>query len=229
MKWGIPPQKYWSRAFTKLAPQADRRHATYFGTDRGTRSIRYAINRLRRSVTLRARCAQLSFSIPYDQARAMSCADSIRIEVPRVGEVVGKIVSIERQIQRKGRSIANIRIASTNGDGTAAPAPGEEQEQTGDLAYGATFPRLYEPVNALALDGMGPFANFVENDAAAQEAFARDASSAGLDPIAAIGKNPTRLTIAFPSLREEDLLTRRITVRTEALRLPKQIKFLEEA
>ncbi|KAA1237143.1 hypothetical protein FHL81_10920 [Agrobacterium tumefaciens] len=229
MYWGIPKEKYWSRAFTKLAPQADRRLATYFGTNRGKRSIRYVINRLRRIVTLRARCAELAFSIPYAAARNMSCADSIRIEVPRVGEVVGKIISIERSIERKGRSMADIRIASTNGDGTAAPAPGEGQEQTGDLAYAATYGRLYQPVNAVGLDTVGPFANFVENDADAQASIARDASSAGLDPLAAIGKNPTRLVIAFPPLREEDLLARRITVRTEALRLPKQIRFLEEA
>ncbi|KAJ34016.1 hypothetical protein BW45_06235 [Agrobacterium tumefaciens] len=92
-----------------------------------------------------------------------------------------------------------------------------------------TLGRLYQPVNAIGLDTIGPFANYVENDADTQASIALDASSVGLDPLAAIGKNPTRLVIAFPPLREEDLLARRITVRTEALRLPKQIKFFEEA
>ncbi|WP_125461945.1 hypothetical protein [Rhizobium sp. Kim5] len=225
---GIPKEKYWSRAFTKLAPQADRRLATYFGTRRGKRSIRYAVNRLRRIVTLRARCAVLTFSIPYLDARDMSCADTIRIEVPRVGEVVGKIISIERTIDNRGQRLAEIRIAATNGDGTLPPEAGEDQEQTGDLAYASTYGRLYEPVDAVGLDTIGPYADIVDNDASVQETVALDAEAVGLDPVAAIGKNPTRWTIAYPSLREEDLVARRITVRTEPLRLPKQIKFSPE-
>lgn len=226
--WGIPKEQYWSRSFAKTAPQADRRIATYFGTRRGKRSMRYAINRLRRIVTLRARCAVLTFSIPYLDARAMSCADTIRIEVPRVGEVVGKIISIQRTLDNRGQRLAEIQIAATNGDGTLPPEAGEDQEQTGDLAYATTYGRLYEPVDAVGLDTIGPYVDLVENDATAQEAIARDAESAGLDPIAAIGANPTRWTIAYPSLREEDIVSRRITVRTEALRLPKQIRFSPE-
>ncbi|KQZ50319.1 hypothetical protein ASD54_08675 [Rhizobium sp. Root149] len=228
MWWGIPKEKYWSRAFTKLAPQADRRLATYFGTNRGKRSMRYAVNRLRRIVTLRARCAVLTFPIPYLDARSMSCADTIRIEAPRVGEVVGKIISIERRIDNRGQRIAQIQIAAANGDGTLPPEASENQEQTGDLAYSTTFGRLYQPVNAVGLDTIGPYADIVDNDATAQEAIAREAATTGLDPIAAIGANPTRWTIAFPSLREEDLLARRITLRTVPLRLPKQIRFTPE-
>jgi hypothetical protein len=190
--------------------------------------MRYAVNRLRRIVTLRARCAVLAFSIPYLDARSMSCADTIRIEAPRVGEVVGKIISIERRIDNRGQRIAQIQIAATNGDGTLPPEATEDQEQTGDLAYSTTFGRLYQPVNAVGLDIIGPYADIVDNDATAQEAIAREAATTGLDPIAAIGANPTRWTIAFPSLREEDLLARRITLRTVPLRLPKQIRFTPE-
>lgn len=224
--WGIPKERYWSRALTRLAPQADRRKPTYFGTPRGKRSIRYAINRLRRIVTLRARCAMLSFTLPYLVARDMSCADTIRIEAPRVGEVVGKIVSIERSIDNKGNKIASIRIAATNGDGTPPPEVGQDQDVTGDLAYDSSFTRLYQPVNAEALDLMSPYADIIENDANEQAAVAFDAEFARNDPMAAIGAKPTRWILAFPPLREEDLLSRRITIKTEPLRLPKQIRFL---
>lgn len=224
--WGIPKERYWSRAYTRLAPQRDRRKATYFGTSRGKRSIRYAINRLRRIVTLRARCAVLSFSIPYLAAKDMSCADTIRIEAPRIGEVVGKIVSIERTISNSGKHLAAIRIAACNGDGTLPAEPGEDQETTGDIAYSSTYTRLVEPVIAESLDGIGPYIDIVENGYAEQAAVARDAEYANNDPVAAIGAKPTRWITAFPSLREEDILARRITVKTAPLKLPRQIRFL---
>jgi len=224
VRWGDPKVAYWIRV-QKMAPQRDRRAAGYFSSGRGRRSVRYGVLRLKRIVLLRARYTELSFALPYKTARNMSCADAIRIEVPRVGEVVGKIVSIERTIQR-GEVLAHIRIASTNGDGSIAPAPIEDQEQTAELAYSISFGRLREPVDATALATSGPFAWTVENDADTQAGLVRLAEGSGLDPMSAINKNPTRLIIAYPPLIEEDTLTHRISVTTEALRVPKQISFL---
>jgi len=229
--WSTPEggerTRYWIRA-RKMSPQRNRRAAAYLATDRGKRTVRYAINRLKRQVLLRARCAELSFSLPYDQAVDMSCADSIRIEVPRVGEVVGKIVEIERTIER-GVNLATIRIASTNGDDTLPPVAGEGQEQTGELAYSTTWGRLREPIKAENIDAIGPFANVVENEGAYQYVLAQEASVFHVDPIETIGANPTRLIIAYQSLVEENTLTRRGSITTEPLRMKKQISFLPGA
>ena len=60
---------------------------------------------------------------------------------------------------------------------------------------------------------------FVENSASEQLAAAMGSG----DPVGTIGSMPTRLKIAMPALREEDLLTRRMSVTCLPPALPKQI------
>lgn len=74
-------------------------------------------------------------------------------------------------------------------------------------------------MNAFNLATQPPRIYAFENPWSAQHAAALGSS----DPVGTIGTMPTRLRIAFTPLREEDLLTRRMSVSCVAPALPKQL------
>ncbi|CAN7329946.1 hypothetical protein [Neorhizobium tomejilense] len=208
---------------TKNAALRDMRTARFADLDRGVRALRYAIRRLDRQVCLRSRAAEISFEVPWETAKSMTTADTARVEHRLIpgGEAVGKITGVELRIgsSRSGR----ITILAPIGDGSTPPVADDGQQSAGDVVYTVNFGRLNEPVDALALGGMAPYVNEIVHNADEQKAAATTASFGNLDPMAAIGALPTQYHIGFPSLRQEDLLRRRVSVTCLPTHVPKGI------
>ena len=205
----------------KRAPMSDSRHARFLDLPRGVRAVRHAILRLDRAVLERRQCAETTFEVPWMLARAITTADSCRIAHHKLpgGEVTGKVTGIDLVIDQGGKRAAQITMVSIPGSGSVAPTPGPDQFQTGDIVYSTSYRGVREPVDAFALAYQPPRVNFIENAWPVQHA----AAVASGDPVGAIGSLPTRLRLAFAPLREEDLLTRRMSVTCVAPALPKQI------
>ncbi|UFS81566.1 MULTISPECIES: hypothetical protein [Rhizobium] len=211
----------WTRR-DKRAPMRDARNPKFFDLPRGVRAVRHAILRLYRTVLLRSQCAETTFEVPWDLARSITCADSCRIAHRKLpgGELVGKVTSVELVIPEDGVDrVGRITLVSIPGNGGIEPVPGSGQKQTGDVIYTESYRGVTTPVNAFALQGQEPRVYEFENIWSEQVSAANGAP----DPVGVIGQNPTRLKIAFTPLREEDLLTRRMSVLCEAPVLPKQI------
>lgn len=205
----------------KRAPMRDARSSRFLDTDRGIRAVRHAVLRLERAVLERRQCAETTFEAPWMLARGITTADSCRIAHHKLpgGEVTGKVTSVELNIEQGGKRSARITIVSIPGNGSIAPIPGPGQQQTGDIVYSTSYRQPRVPVDAFELATKPPRIYAVENPAPEQYGVAW----ASPDPVGAIGTVPTRLRIAFAPLREEDLLTRRMSVTCVAPAMPKQI------
>lgn len=209
---------------TKNSAIRDMRTARFSELTRGVRTIRYAIRRLDRQVCIRSRAAEISFEVPWATAKAMTTADTVRVahRIIPGGEAVGKITSIELRIDGNSR-VGRVTILAPIGDGSAIPVPSVGQQSAGDVVYSVSYGRVNEPVNALALGGLAPYVDNIINDADDQKAAANLASFADLDPMAAVNSLPTQYHIGFPTLREEDLLRRRVSVTCLPTHIPKGI------
>ena len=210
----------WERR-EKRAPMRDARSSRFLDSNRGIRAVRHGILRLHRVVLERSQCAEVTFDVPWQVGRSITCNDSARIAHRRLpgGEMTGKVISVDLIIAKRGRRSAKITLAAVPGNGSIAPEPGPEQQQTGDIVYSTSYRGVREPVNAFALASQPPRVYFYENDWSVQHA----AAVASGDPVGTIGTRPTRLRLAFTPLREEDLLTRRMSVTCLPPSLPKQI------
>lgn len=210
----------WERR-EKRAPMRDPRSSKFFDTPRGIRAVRHAIRRLYRAVLERSQCATTEFDVPWDIARGITCEHSCRILHRRLpgGELVGKVTAIELIIAADGSRRAHVTLASVPGTESSTPTPGPDQQQAGDIVYSTSYRAPSVPVNAFDLATMPPRIYEFENTWAQQHA----AALASSDPVGTIGTLPTRLRIAFTPLREEDLLTRRMSVSCVAPGLPKQL------
>lgn len=130
-----------------------------------------------------------------------------------------KVVGIELLIEEGGRRAARITLASVPGTGAVVPTPSPDQQQAGDVVYSTSYRAPSVPVNAFDLATLPPRIYAFENTWAEQHA----AALASPDPVGKIRTMPTRLRIAFTPLREEDLLTRRMSVSCLPPSLPKQL------
>lgn len=205
----------------KRAPMRDSRNSRFLDLNRGVRAVRHGILRLYRTVLERSQCAETTFEVPWLVGRGITTEHSCRLAHRRLpgGELVGKVVGVELLIEEGGRRAARITLASVPGTGSVVPTPGPDQQQTGGVVYSTSYRGAREPVDAFALQAQSPRVYAVENPWSAQHA----AALASSDPVGTIGMMPTRLRIAFTPLREEDLLTRRMSVSCLAPALPKQI------
>ncbi|MDX1216318.1 hypothetical protein GOL99_12310 [Sinorhizobium medicae] len=205
----------------KRAPMRDSRNSRFLDLNRGVRAVRHGILRLYRAVLERSQCAETTFEVPWLIGRGITCEDSCRIAHRRLpgGELTGKVTGVELLIEEGGRRAARITLASVPGTGVAAPTPGPDQQQAGDIVYSTSYRAPQVPVNAFALATLPPRVYSFENAWSAQHAAALGSD----DPVGTIGTMPTRLRIAFTPLREEDLLTRRMSVSCLPPALPKQI------
>ncbi|MBX5111954.1 hypothetical protein HJB51_28915 [Rhizobium lentis] len=205
----------------KRAPMRDSRNSRFLDINRGIRAVRHGILRLHRAVLERSQCAEATFEVPWLIGRGITTEHSCRIAHHRLpgGELVGKVVGIELLIEEGGRRACRVTLASVPGTGSVVPTPGPGQQQTGEIVYSTSYRGAREPVNAFALSAQSPRIYEFENVWSAQHAAALGSS----DPVGTIGSMPTRLRIAFTPLREEDLLTRRMSVSCLAPALPKQI------
>lgn len=215
----------WERR-EKRAPMRDPRSSKFFDTPRGIRAVRHAIRRLYRAVLERSQCATTEFDVPWDIARGITCEHSCRILHRRLpgGELVGKVTAIELIIAADGSRRAHITLASVPGTGSVVPTPGPDQQRAGDVVYSTSYRAPSVPVNAFDLATLPPRIYSFENAWSAQHA----AALGSPDPVGTIGTMPTRLRIAFTPLREEDLLTRRMSVSCLAPSLAKQINLRPE-
>lgn len=205
----------------KRAPMRDSRNSRFLDLARGVRAVRHAALRLDRAVMERRQCAQTSFEVPWMLGRSITTADTCRIahhNLPGV-EVTGKVTAVDLNIEQGGRRSAKITIVSIPGSGSIVPIPGPDQHQTGDIVYSTSYRAPRVPVDAFSLAAQPPRIYAVENDWSMQYA----AAIASGDPVGVIGSMPTRLRIAFAPLREEDLLTRRMSVTCMPPALPRQI------
>lgn len=205
----------------KRAPMRDSRNSRFLDINRGIRAVRHGVLRLYRAVLERSQCAETTFEVPWLVGRGITCADSCRIAHHRLpgGELTGKVVGVELLIEEGGRRAARITLASVPGTGAVVPTPGPDQQQAGDIVYSTSYRAPQVPVNAFDLATLPPRIYSFENAWSAQHAAALGSS----DPVGTIGTMPTRLRIAFTPLREEDLLTRRMSVSCLAPALPNQL------
>ncbi|TBY57974.1 hypothetical protein E0H39_29605 [Rhizobium leguminosarum bv. viciae] len=218
----------WERR-DKNAPMRDSRSPKFFDTPRGIRALRHGIRRLHRIVLKRARCAEISFEVPWELGRDITCDHACRVEHRHLpgGEATGKVTSVTLQIAGARKTVA-VTIGCTVGDGVAPPAAGVGQESTAGIVYTRTAPGAREPVDAYALAAKSPRVNTIVNNWAVQEAAGNSAALAGQDPLVALGTAPTQLRISYDALAEQDVITRRLSAATLPIYVPKGINLTPE-
>lgn len=188
--------------------------ARYFDTDRGVRSVRYAIRMLQRRVIARARCLEISFQCPWDIARTMTCRDAARVENRKIGEVTAKISSV-KLVADGAKRYAEVTILACLGDGTPPPIATGSDEETGDVVYQMTYPSPSTPTVAGQLRTKVHFVDVINSYAEQKSAALYEA-----DPVGVIEGMPTRIELDVDPIREEDLLTRNLTVTCKPIWLP---------
>ncbi|MBY3363744.1 hypothetical protein [Rhizobium laguerreae] len=200
----------------------DARVAGFFDRPRGKRSVRHGIRRVNRKVQRRARAATIQVEAAWLVGRSMTCADAARIENKNLpgGEVLGKITVVELRIDGARRSTI-LTLATSIGTGVAPADPDAGQEQTADIVYSVRAPATNEPVDAFGLAIKAPRFIAIENDANVQNGYAFTAASFGEDPVKAIQENPTKIRVYYDPLRQEDLITRRMSATTMPIHVTK--------
>ncbi len=224
---GEVAQNLWVKTAKRAA--IDTATSRFADKNRGIRAVRHGLRRLHRIVQRRARAAEVTFEVPWKVGRFITCADECRVENRRWpgGELVGKVIGVQLKMEGSSRT-AIITLGVSVGTGTAPVEPTEDQQETAGIVYDVTAPAVNNPVNAETLDSQGPRILVVENEADEQERFARAAAESDGDPVAAIAANPTRLRIFYEPLRQEDLITRRISVHTQPILVRKGINLSPE-
>ncbi|MEY9198456.1 hypothetical protein ABIA16_003572 [Sinorhizobium fredii] len=210
---GNVTQNLWQK--TAKASAVDPRSPGFFDRPRGKRSVRHAIRRVSRKVQRRARAATVQVEVSWMVGRSMTCADAARIENKNFpgGEVLGKITSVELRIDGARRSTL-LTVAASIGTGTVPAGPVDGQEQTADIVYSVRAPAINEPVDAFGLAIKAPRFLEIENEAPVQDGYAFNAASFGENPVKAVEANPTKIRVYYDPLRQEDLITRRMTATT---------------
>ncbi len=197
-----------------IAPTA----ARYFDTNRGVRSVRYAIRMLHRRVLVRARCLEITFQAPWDIARTMTCRDACRVENRKIGEVTAKISAV-KLVADGAKRYAEITLLACLGDGSQPPVADDQyDEETGDVTYWMTYPSPSTPTvsgqlpsRVHTVDIINPYAD--QRSAALYED----------DPVDVIERMPTRIELDVRPIIEEDLLTRQLTVTCSPIWLPQNV------
>lgn len=189
--------------------------AGYFSTNRGVRSVRYAIRMLHRRVLQRARCLEVSFQCEWALARTMSCRDACSVENRKIGEVSGKISSL-KLVADGSKRYAEVTILACLGDGTPPPvAEPWPDEETAQIVYNMSYPNTRNPTLAPSLPSKGHRVE-IKNAYSEQKL----AAMYQPDPVAIIEKMPTRVEITVDPIREEDLITRQLSVVCKPIWLP---------
>jgi hypothetical protein len=241
-------EEQWTRT-ESLAPLGDPRRPAYFSTDRGRRSVEFAIEILRKFLLSRARCVELSFDVPWALARDLTVDDSIRIETSRIpgGEATGKLVRLELRADDHGTRVASLTVACAVGTGDPAPAPDYGLSDYFDddfvvTSYDGTIPLadrvtdsgvVYEwptltpstPVNAFRLSDR-PYAVLASewrNMANSQILEARWAGLTGGNPVQALAEHPTRLDLRLRPLPQSDLKRLKYVVACKPMVCPRGI------
>jgi len=223
---GSVAEQLWQQITKNIA--VDGRAPNYWDTRRGIRSVRHGLRRLERVVQRRARAAEISFDVDWLTGRFITCADECLIENRRWpgGQAIGKVIAVQANGRKR---TVTITVGVSVGTGVAPADKTDDQQQTGDIVYDWTADAINAPVDAYALQGMSPTFVIIENEEPAQRAIAEAAVIGGQSPMAVIAQFQTRVRIAFPSLREETLITRRMSATTTNILVRKGIDLTPES
>lgn len=193
--------------------------ATYFTTSRGVRSMRHEVRRVHRQVVERSRGLEITFDCPWPIARMLTCGHTMEIEhrILTNGYAKGKVAGIQLIAQGSSR-YTRVTLLAPHGDGSTAPVAGAGQHETGGVVYTLTAPTPRVPVNAAALRAQVPSFE-VWNPYSIQ----KTAAMIDPEPVEAISNLPTRIEIEVEPIREEDLITRRLSIVCEPVHVPKWI------
>lgn len=112
---------------------------SYFTSDRGRRSLEYALMHARAHLRMRSRCVQISFAAPFATGVDLSCRKGATIEDPRIpgGSATGKITSYSLSCSGdSGDALTSVTIGCAVGTGgtVEAAAPSEIYISDGYLA-----------------------------------------------------------------------------------------------
>jgi len=149
-----------------------------------------------------------------EAARAMTCRDAARVENRKIGEVTAKISSI-KLVADGAKRYAEVTILACLGDGTPPPVASGSDEETGDVIYTMTYPDPSTPTVAGQLRTKVHFVDIINSYAEQKSAALYEG-----DPVAVIESMPTRIELDVDPIREEDLLTRNLTVTCKPIWLP---------
>ena len=114
--------------------------------------------RLARKVALRSRCLEVTCEIGWYLARFLTPATSVRLEHRDLpgGEQYGKVLSVELELDGKGKRIGRIRVGVMPGFNARLGAPAADQDEAGNgafskVVYKVNAPAPRDPVNAYTM------------------------------------------------------------------------------
>jgi hypothetical protein len=202
--------------------------ARYFDTARGVRSVRHAFRQLLRSYMERAMCGSLRVTVKSWIGRDIKCGDGITVPSPRLpgGQIIGIVTAVEWDMMA-AKQDAFVDIAFAPG-AAENPTGTEGKQETAGIYYDMTAGSVNEPVKAWALAGATPRFVVVENEEPAQRFAGFSAAAVGEDPVAAISAMPTAIRVFFDPLRQEDLISRRLSAHTLPIFVPKGVDLQPE-
>ncbi|RVL87680.1 hypothetical protein CN140_01745 [Sinorhizobium meliloti] len=202
--------------------------ARYFDTDRGIRSVRHGLRQLLRMYMERAMCGSLRVTVKAWIGRDIKCGDGITVTSPRLpgGQVIGIVTGVEWDMMASGQN-AYVDVAFAPGAGEN-PTGIEGKLETAGIYYDLTAAAINEPVEAWALAGATPRFVVVENEEPEQRFAGFAAAAIGESPVEAISAMPTAIRVFFDPLRQEDLISRRLSVHTLPIFVPKGVDLQPE-
>lgn len=107
---------------------ADARRPYFLKTDRGRRALSALVARARAALLMRARCVEVTFSVPFEHGLDLSCRRSVSLQDPRLPEGIaaGKVKGYSLTVDgESGVMLANITMACSVGrNGSVVAIPG---------------------------------------------------------------------------------------------------------
>ena len=202
--------------------------AKFFDTDRGTRAVRHGLRQLLRTYMERAMCGSLRVTVKARIGRDIKCGDGITVTSPRLpgGQIIGIVVGVEWDMTA-AKQQAFIDVAFAPGAGEH-PSEIIGHQETAGIYYDMTAGGVNEPVKAWALDGATPRFVVVEHEEPDQRWTGFEAAATGFDPVEAISSMPTAIRVYFDPLRQEDLISRRLSVHTLPIFVPMGVNLQPE-
>ncbi|MBY5684821.1 hypothetical protein HFO32_22115 [Rhizobium leguminosarum] len=206
----------------------DEASAKFFDTPRGTRTVRHGLRQLLRVYMERAMCGSLRVTVKAWLGRDIKCGDGITVTSPRLpgGQVVGIVTGVEWDMMASAQN-AYFDVAFAPGAGETPTETAGKQETAG-VYYDMSAAAVNEPVKAWALAGSSPRFVIVENEEPEQRFAGFAAAAIGESPVEAISAMPTAIRVFFDPLRQEDLISRRLSVHTLPIFVPKGVDLQPE-
>ena len=120
---------------------------SYFGTDRGKKSLEYLLCIARANFLSSARCVEVSFEAPYEQIRDLTLRKDVVLQHSKIpsGEARGKIVGYSFSLDgNDGKMNAKVTFACTLGTGAAVPTDDADAEPSYADDYDDGYEAIYD-------------------------------------------------------------------------------------